>query len=227
MSFPSLNGRTRIKMCGTTRLEDALTAVSLGVDALGFIFYQKSPRYIEPEKAQKIVAQLPPFVDCVGVFVNASVEEIEKTQKIVGLSHLQLHGSESTEFCQALQKRLPYCLLLKAFRVSEKSKREDFADYASVVSGFLLDTYVQGEPGGTGKVFDWSIISKFDLSRPLILAGGLHADNIEDALDKAAPYAVDINSGVEAAPGIKDHRKLAETIRKVAEKRESKSVNLR
>lgn len=202
-------------MCGTTRREDALFAVSQGVDAIGFIFFAKSPRYIGPDKAGAIIHSLPPFVDSVGVFVNTPIEELVRIQREAGLAYLQLHGSETVEYCKELQGKLPGIRLIKAFRVSQHIRREDFAGYDQVVSGFLLDTYVQGEPGGTGMAFDWAVIDPLKLQRPLILAGGLNADNVSAALKTIRPYAVDINSGVEIAPGIKDHRKLEEIIAKI------------
>lgn len=206
--------RTRIKMCGTTRLEDALAAAQYGVDALGFIFYPKSPRSIAPDQAAEIVEQLPPLVDRVGVFVNASIEEAV-TVAGVGLSYLQLHGNESADYCRQIRSRLPFCRLIKAFRVGESSCPEDFTPYNDCVDAFLLDTYVQGTSGGTGQVFDWSIIDNLGLERPVFLAGGLSPDNIQSAIAAVHPFAVDVNSGVEIRPGVKDSARLRELIRLV------------
>jgi phosphoribosylanthranilate isomerase len=200
--------RTRVKMCGTTRLEDALFAVKQGIDALGFIFFEKSPRNIDRDRAGQIIAELPPFVDRVGVFVNAPIEKVLTGAK-TGLSALQLHGTESVEYCQEVKKQVPHCALIKAFRVGDDSRAKEFATYNDVVDAFLLDTYVKGAEGGTGEVFDWSIIDTLGLQRPFLLAGGLTPDNVKEALHSVRPYGIDINSGVESSPGIKDHSKLA------------------
>lgn len=201
-------------MCGTTRVEDALAAVRYGVDALGFIFYTKSPRYISPADATAIIKKLPPLIDRVGVFVNTPIEEVVATAG-AGLSYLQLHGNESVEYCLDIRQRLPSCGIIKAFRVGEKSRREDFASYNECVDAFLLDTFVQGAKGGTGKIFDWSIIERLKLQRPVFLAGGLSSENVVSAIREVQPFAVDINSGVESQPGIKDHARLAELLQLV------------
>jgi phosphoribosylanthranilate isomerase len=201
-------------MCGTTRLEDALAAVECGVDALGFIFYSKSPRYVAPENAARIINRLPPFVDRVGVFVNATIDEVI-TAAGAGLSALQLHGNESVEYCREMRLKLPFCRLIKAFRVGQESRSDHFTPYNGVVDAFLLDTYVQGASGGTGQVFDWSIIERLRLQRPILLAGGLSPENVLAAITAAHPYAVDINSGVESQPGIKDHARLKNLLRLV------------
>ncbi|MCP4341190.1 MAG: phosphoribosylanthranilate isomerase [Desulfobulbaceae bacterium] len=203
--------RTRVKMCGTTRAEDALAAVDYGVDALGFIFYAKSPRFIPPEKAAQIIKKLPPLIDRVGVFVNAPIKEVI-TAAGVGLSYLQLHGDESVDYCKEIRQRLPYCGIVKAFRVGKESRSEDFVAYDDCVDAFLLDTYVSGASGGTGKVFDWSIVEQLKLQRPIFLAGGLAPENVVQAITEVEPYAVDINSGVELRPGVKDHSRLKELL---------------
>ncbi len=207
--------RTRVKMCGTTRLKDALAAVHLGIDALGFIFFSKSPRYINRAGAEAIIAQLPPLIDRVGVFVDASVEEIAACAAC-GLSMVQLHGKETPEFCREVKKVLPHCGLLKAFRVGRESTAADFAPYADCVEAFLLDTYVKGAPGGTGEIFDWSLIARLELARPLFLAGGLAPENVGRAIEEVQPYAVDINSGIETLPGVKDHHRLEALLQVVA-----------
>lgn len=208
--------RTRVKMCGTTRMEDALAAVRFGVDALGFIFSAKSPRYIAPEKAASILSNLPPFIDRVGVFVDASLAEIVRTAGF-GLSYIQLHGNESPDYCRQLQEMLPFCGLIKAFRVGGESCCDTFTPYAPCVDAFLLDTYVRGTSGGTGLVFDWSIIENLKLQRPIILAGGLSPENVACAIAAVHPYAVDINSAIEHKPGIKDHLRLQALMQVVAE----------
>lgn len=206
--------RTRVKMCGTTRLEDALMAVDCGVDALGFIFYDKSPRYISPEKAVKIINQLPPFVDRVGVFVNAPIDELVAAA-VAGLSVLQLHGNESVEYCLDIHQKIPFCSIIKAFRVGAESRPNHFTAYNGCVDAFLLDTYVSGASGGTGRIFDWSIIEQLRLQRPIILAGGLSPENVLAAITAVHPYAVDINSGVESQPGVKDHARLKKLLQLV------------
>lgn len=207
--------RVRVKMCGTTRREDALAAVRCGVDALGFILYPKSPRYITPEKIAPIISDLPPFVDRVGVFVDASHQEVVRAAGC-GLSYLQLHGGESPDYCRELRRMMPTCGIIKVFRVGEASRPEDFAPYNDCVDAFLLDTYAKGVPGGTGQTFDWSMIKRLALQGPIILAGGLTPENVAAAIAAARPYAVDINSGVELQPGIKDHQRLERLMRIVA-----------
>ncbi|SDP61496.1 phosphoribosylanthranilate isomerase [Desulforhopalus singaporensis] len=200
--------RIRIKMCGTTRVKDALFAAELGVDALGFIFVKKSKRYVTREKAAEIIDSLPIFVDRVGVFVNSCVDEVVTCATQAGLSCIQLHGEESADYCRRLRQALPSCRIIKAFRVGVQSRAEEFSPYNDCVEGFLLDTYVAGTSGGTGKVFDWSIIDGLKLQLPFLLAGGLTPDNVVAALKAVTPYGLDVNSGVEILPGIKDLQKL-------------------
>jgi len=200
--------RTRVKMCGTTRLDDGLAAVRFGVDALGFIMYPKSPRYINPESVCKISDQLPPFLDRVGVLVNESIETAVHLVDVAGFSYLQLHGSESVHYCRELKQALPYLKIIKAFRVGQQSRQGEFEPYEKCVDGFLLDTYIKGEKGGTGEMFDWSLVAKLNLKCPVILAGGLSPENIVSAIQTVHPYCVDINSGIETDPGKKDHNRL-------------------
>ncbi|XOF32627.1 MAG: phosphoribosylanthranilate isomerase [Candidatus Electrothrix sp. YB6] len=207
--------RIRIKMCGTTSLEDALAAVEAGVDALGFIFYKKSPRNIEPGRARVIIDQLPPFIDTVGVFVDRDRREVEEIIRFCSLGYAQLHGQESPKYCERLARFAAPCQVIKALRVHEKLQAENIVPYAEHVKGFLLDTYQKGVHGGTGKSFDWSLIQGLDLQRQFILAGGLDAENVHQALDKVRPYALDVNSGVEARPGIKDHALIRAFVRHV------------
>jgi len=210
-------------MCGTTSLADASEAARLGVDAIGLIFVEKSPRYITPEKAIEITTKLPPFITKVGVFVNEEKEEIEEIVRYLGLNGVQLHGEEDRSFCSDLANAMPTCSILKAIGVGSHTSREDFLPFCDVVKGFVVDTYVKGQEGGTGKTFDWDILEKVQLKTPLILAGGLSPDNIQNALRTVAPFAVDVNSGIELAPGKKDHAKLKSFIEKV---RESDSSHL-
>jgi phosphoribosylanthranilate isomerase len=212
-----MHTRTRIKMCGTTSLDDAHKAVSLGIDALGFIFVNTSKRFIEVERAREITKSLPPFVNKVGVFVNEGVTEIEEIVDYLGLDAVQLHGDEQPDLCEKIARAVPSCTVMKAFRVGGHSCEEDFLPYNSIVSGFVLDTYVKDKEGGTGVSFDWSILSRLNLQMPYILAGGLHPENIGKALKLTSPYGVDVNSGVEISPGVKDHQKLQSFVEKVIE----------
>jgi phosphoribosylanthranilate isomerase len=192
----------RSKICGITRIEDALAAVEAGADAIGFVFYAKSPRAVSVQQARAIIRTLPPFVTTVGLFVNASRCELGEILDAVPLDLLQFHGDENAEACE--EWRRPY---IKALRV--KAGDDIAAAVAAYpgASGVLLDTYVEGVPGGTGEAFDWSLIPP-DLSKPLILAGGLTPENVSDAVARVRPYAVDVSGGVEASKGIKDHAKI-------------------
>lgn len=200
-------GRPRIKICGITRSEDALFAASAGVDALGFIFYNKSPRCVARDRVQVITSSLPPFIDKVGVFVNADISEIVHAVS-AGLTSIQLHGIESPDYCQELRTQCAGLGIIKAFRVGSTSRVSDFSPYNTTVDAFLLDTYVKGARGGTGEIFDWSLIEKLNLQRPVLLAGGLNPENIEQAISSTGSYCYDVNSGVEEAPGVKDHGKI-------------------
>lgn len=211
-----MHSRTRIKVCGITSAEDAKEAIRVGVDAIGFIFVESSPRYISPEKAKEIVTQLPPFIHFVGVFVDKDPIEVEEIIEYCGLTYVQLHGSEDAEYCRKLAHAATPCRLIKAFRVGPESKTADFTQYESSVKGFLLDTYVEGQEGGTGKPFDWSITASLGLQLPVILAGGLNPDNVCEAVRTVRPFAIDINSGVELEPGKKDITKLHSLIKSVA-----------
>ncbi len=193
----------RVKVCGITRVDDALTAVRLGAHAIGFVFWTRSARYISPHVARKIITVLPPFVSVVGVYVDPDPEWVEETCSVAGLSLLQFHGDESPEFCS--QFSLPY---IKAVRIRTGVDLLQYAARYSSASALLLDTYIEGVPGGTGHTFDWSLTPQ-NLSLPLILSGGLHADNVSEAIEEARPWAVDVSSGVEVAKGIKDADKIA------------------
>lgn len=207
--------RTRIKMCGMTREKDVELGIELGIDALGFIFFEKSPRNVYPDFVRAIISKLPPFVDCVGVFVDRALEEVEEIIEYCGLSHAQLHGSEDPKYCERLERVAAPCHVVKAFRVGAESSAEQFKPYNDLVHGFLLDTYEEGTVGGTGKSFDWSVIKGLELQRPIILAGGLTADNVKEAIGAVNPFAVDVNSGVEIEPGIKDHASVTQFVQKV------------
>lgn len=203
-----MHRRTRIKMCGITNIEDAEEGIRAGVDALGFIFVEDSPRYIEPEKVKEIVEQLSPFVDLVGVFVDRENVEVQEIIDYCGLSYAQLHGSESPEYCSQIAYSASPCKVIKAFRVGPATTPADFHPYQNEVQGFLLDTFVAEQTGGTGRVFDWGIVPSLGLQRPVILAGGLTPENVAEAIEKVQPFAIDVNSGIELRPGLKDYDKL-------------------
>jgi phosphoribosylanthranilate isomerase len=192
---------TRIKICGTTNLDDALIAVEAGADALGFIFVPNTPRYIHPNQAAKIIENLPPFITTVGLFVNAEQIEIDTIVNDCSLDAIQLHGEEPPEFCQTLNRRV-----VKAFRVKDESSLSRLHDYH--VRAYLLDTYVKGSIGGTGKVFDWNLAVKAKQYGRIIIAGGLNPDNIASAILRVRPYGVDVSSGVEVSPDRKDPAKV-------------------
>ncbi len=201
MSFLSPADHVRIKICGITRPEDAIVASELGVDALGFVFYGKSPRYIKPEKATEIIRQLPDSVSAVGLFVNPTQKQIDDMLKVCPLDIIQLHGHESAEFCQA--QKLP---VMKAIAVN---RLDDLQCATSCDCAVLLDAKAPaGVFGGTGKSFDWSLLQEFSHPFPLILAGGLNAENVTQALAVRQWFAVDVSSGVEMSPGIKDAGKM-------------------
>ena len=205
--------RIRIKVCGMTKLEDALAAVAAGVDALGFIFHEKSPRHVDPETVRLIIEQLPPFVNTVGVFVNRTCGEAEEIIRFCGLSCAQLHGQEPPDYCEQLARAAAPCQIIKALRVGPQLHAEDVAPYHAHVRAFLLDTYRKGQEGGTGQTFDWSLIPQLRLQRNFILAGGLDVSNIRAAVEAVRPYGVDVNSGVESSPGCKDHALIRELVR--------------
>lgn len=202
-------------MCGVTRLADAMVAVEAGVDALGFIFYKKSPRYIDPEDARIIIEQLPPFVDVVGVFVDKKRSELQEIVQYCRLGYAQLHGKESPKYCERVTRIAAPCRVLKVFRVNAELTRDQIMPYNEHVNGYLLDTYQKGVPGGTGESFDWALLEKLRFERPYILAGGINADNVVQAIKMARPHGVDVNSGVEVSPGVKDHDKIREFIKNV------------
>ncbi|MCQ4325223.1 phosphoribosylanthranilate isomerase [Stutzerimonas stutzeri] len=199
----------RSKICGITRVEDALVAAEAGADAIGLVFYAHSPRAVSVQQARAIIAALPPFVTTVGLFVNASRCEINELLEAVPLDMLQFHGDESPADCEGYHR--PW---FKALRVGNgEDIAAQVARYPNA-SAILLDTFVAGVPGGTGERFDWSLIPPA-LSKPLILAGGLTADNVQQAIAQVRPYAVDVSGGVEASKGIKDADKVATFIQRV------------
>ena len=201
---------SRLKVCGITNLEDALVSVESGADALGFVFYAGSKRYIDPVRAGEIISQLPPFIIKVGVFVNESISDLLEAQRVAGFDTFQLHGDETAEYCSNLGR--PY---IKAFRVKSEIDKNYINSFNT--RSVLFDTYSDKDFGGTGKIFDWEIMENAGLSdKFVILSGGLEVSNVGRAIKKVRPYAVDVSSGVEKSPGLKDHNKLkafAEAVR--------------
>ncbi len=192
----------RVKVCGITRCEDAKAAVQLGVDAIGFVFWQHSARYIDPDSAHRIAANIPPFVCAVGVYVDPDAAWVEETSKIAKLNLLQFHGDETPEFCNQFSQ--PY---IKAIRVKQGTDLLQYAERFNTAKALLLDTYAVDMPGGTGHTFDWQLIPEY-LPLPLILSGGLNPNNVAMAIKRTRPWAVDVSSGVEASKGIKDEKKI-------------------
>ena len=195
------NLQIKVKICGMTQLKDALFAVEQGVDAVGFIFYKKSPRAVTMKTVREIITKLPPLVDTVGVFVNESAERLNKVADYCGLDLVQLHGEESPAFCRKIHRRV-----IKAFRVKDLQSIKQLEKFP--VSGFLLDTFSDDLHGGTGKTFDWNLALPVKKMGPVILAGGLTPRNILQAVRQVRPYGVDVCSGVEKSPGIKDLEKV-------------------
>lgn len=200
---------TRIKICGITRVEDVLAAAHGGADAIGLVFYDKSPRNVERKQAALLAAAIPPFVTLVGLFVNASAENVRETLRQVPLEVLQFHGEEEPDFCRQFGR--PY---LKALRVKNGLNLVQCAARYQDAQGLLLDAYIEGTHGGTGIAFDWSLIPQ-GLPLPVVLSGGLHAGNVADAIMQVRPWAVDVSSGVESAKGIKDAAKIAAFIMEI------------
>jgi len=197
-----------VKICGITRLQDALSAAALGVDALGFVFYPSSPRFIAPANAAAIIERLPPFLSAVGLFVNPTQSEIDSILAVCALDVIQLHGHESPAFCKAQKRRI-----IKAIPVAQERDLDRAYDYDCAI---LLDARAPaGVYGGAGSSFDWALLDAFDHSGPLILAGGLNPDNVQQALGVRQWYAVDVSSGVEASPGIKDEEKMRRFVARV------------
>ena len=195
----------KIKICGITNVEDAEVAVAAGADALGFVMYRKSPRWVEPAVARAIVAGLPPFVSAVGVFVNEEAEKVRTLMDECGFALAQLHGDESAVYCQNLGRPV-----LKALRLKDRATFLALAEFQgrANVRGILLDAFSDQAYGGTGQTVDWTLAEEAARSTPVILAGGLSPANVAGAIQMVRPYGVDVSSGVELSPGKKDHHKL-------------------
>lgn len=200
----------RVKICGITNFEDAHEAINLGADALGFNFYKRSPRYLEPAKAKPIIEALPPLISLVGIFADEfSPERIRTIAHAVGLGTIQLHGSESPEYIRKISE----VRIIKAFRVNESFDVSQLAAYQ--VGAYLLDTYDSKQLGGTGKTFNWDVAAQAKPYGRVILAGGLSPENVADAILQVRPYAVDICSAIESEPGKKDFQKMEALFREV------------
>ena len=202
--------RTRVKICGITRAQDALEAVKQGADAIGLVFYPKSPRNVSAAQAAEIVSKIPAFITVVGLFVDAEPAFVQEVLSVVRLDLLQFHGDETASQCSQYSR--PY---MKAIRVKSDTNLVQYAaDYADA-KALLLDAFAEGVPGGTGLVFDWSLIPQ-NFPLPIVLAGGLNAENVGVAIEQVRPYAVDVSGGVEASKGIKDAAKIAAFMRGVS-----------
>lgn len=201
--------RTRVKICGITRLEDALKAVSAGADAIGLVFYPPSPRYLSPEQAKEIVRRLPPFVTVTGLFVDAPAEDVLRIARQCSLDLLQFHGDETPEYCEQFARPFMKALRMKpGIDLLQESSR--FAGARAL----LLDTYRSGVPGGTGETFDWTRVPEA-LAGRIVLAGGLNCDNVTEAIRRLRPFAVDVSGGVEREKGIKDGDRIEAFMRGV------------
>lgn len=201
--------RVRVKICGITRVEDALNAIKEGADAIGLVFYDKSPRNVSIDQAAEISKHIPAFVSVVGLFVNAEPSFINEVIDMAKIDLLQFHGEESQQECSSYS--LPF---IKAIRVKPDTNLVQYAKDYSLAKALLLDAYTEGVAGGTGHVFDWNLIPT-NLIKPIILAGGLNAGNVTSAIQQVMPYAVDVSGGVESAKGIKDAEKITAFMRQV------------
>lgn len=196
----------KVKICGITNVDDALHACACGADALGLVFYAGSPRCVTPEAARAIVAALPPFVTSVGLFVNEAPARVRQVAEVCGLDVIQLHGDETPEQCDFAPRRT-----IKALRVQDAASLAGHEQFRT--AALLLDAFVPGTYGGTGESFNWQLAAEVARQRPVILAGGLAPENVAEAVRCVRPYAVDVSSGVESAPGHKDPAKVAAFIR--------------
>jgi phosphoribosylanthranilate isomerase len=194
--------RIKVKICGITNIDDAVAAVDFGADAIGFVFFEKSPRYISHANAAAIIKKLPSFTTTIGVFVNEKPEQIEKIIDLTHIDAVQLHGNEPPEMCDISRR------VIKAIRVKSLESLDPLINYKDKVSAFLLDTFTPDILGGTGQIFNWDIAIYAKQFGKIILAGGLTPDNVAEAIRRVRPYGVDVSSGVEAKKGKKDYRKM-------------------
>lgn len=204
--------RTRVKMCGITNTGDAIAAVNAGADALGLVFYPPSPRNLDIDQARFISSKIPAFVTRVALFVNPEKQFVEDVILRAEIDCLQFHGDESAEFCEQFKK--PY---IKAIRMRADTDLKQLCQTYSTSQGLLLDTYKKGVPGGTGESFNWDLLKPYQgkLSKPIILAGGLTSENVAEAIDSVAPWAVDVSGGIETTPGKKDEQRIQSFIENV------------
>jgi phosphoribosylanthranilate isomerase len=200
-----MSRHTKVKICGITNVEDAAAAVESGADALGFNFYRKSPRYIEPAVAKRIVATLPPLITPVGVFVNEELDTVRSIMDLCGLALAQLHGDETATYCQELSRPV-----IKALRLRDRGSFLALAEFGgrAGVRGFIVDTFSETSYGGTGQITDWALAAEAAKTATIVLAGGLTPANVAEAIRAVRPYGVDVSSGVESVPGKKDHGKI-------------------
>lgn len=200
----------KVKICGITNVEDAAVAVEAGADALGFVCYRQSPRYVEPNVIKRIVAGLPPFILPVGVFVNEDAKTVRDLMDTCGLMLAQLHGDETASYCEALGRPV-----LRALRLRGRAALLQLAEYRgrAGVRGFVLDAFSESAYGGTGRMADWGLAAEAAKAVPVLLAGGLTSGNVGEAIRTVRPYGVDVSSGVESAPGRKNHEKIRAFIR--------------
>jgi len=198
----------KVKICGMTELRDALKAAELGADMVGFVFFENSPRKVDPEHARVIIEDLPRDLLKVGLFLDQPLGEVRKTAKSCHLDFIQLHGTESDSYCRELKK---YFRIIKSFRIRDEEGFGNVEHYENA-DYYLFDNYVKGTPGGTGQAFDWGLLAGKSFSKPFFLAGGLRPGNVRGAVEKVSPYAVDVASGVEKSPGKKDYKLLKEFI---------------
>jgi phosphoribosylanthranilate isomerase len=194
--------QVKVKICGITNIDDAIAAVDFGADALGFVFFEKSPRYISHADAAAIIKKLPSFITTIGVFVNENPGQVEKIIDLTHIDVVQLHGNEPPEMCDVSRR------VIKAIRVKSLESLDPLINYKDKVSAFLLDTFTPDTFGGTGQIFNWDIAIDAKQFGRIILAGGLTPDNIADAVRRVRPYGVDVSSGVESGKGRKDHKKM-------------------
>ena len=196
----------RVKICGITQLEDAVAAVDYGADAIGFVLYSQSPRFVEPHRVQEIISQLPPYITTVGLFVNPEVSEVQRVVDFCGIDLIQFQGNETPELCRCFSQRA-----IKAIHMKDQESLSILHQFH--VRAYLLDTYHEGEYGGTGICFDWDLALKAKTFGRIILAGGLNPENVQEAVEKVKPYGVDVSSGVERGiKGKKDHEKIKKFI---------------
>lgn len=202
--------RTRVKICGITNYEDAKCAIDNGVDALGLVFHASSPRFVTVSQAKKIIHNLSPFTDIVALFVDENAKQVYSCLKSLSIDILQFHGNESVDYCEQFGKRY-----LKVIKMRKNIDLISATNIYVSASAILLDSYKPDVPGGTGQIFDWSLIEK--INKPIILAGGLNIDNVAIAIERVQPYAVDVSGSIEQSEGIKDHQKIRCFMEKVAD----------